>query len=52
VYDSTGGPIHGRRENEKMEKRKKREKVEKWAKVEKLEKSVPHRVYRIGLPSH
>jgi hypothetical protein len=33
----------------KMEKRKK---MEKWAKVEKLEKSVSHRVYRIGLPSH
>jgi hypothetical protein len=39
----------GKTKNGKTEKR---EKVEKWAKVEKLEKSVPHRVYRIGLPSH
>jgi hypothetical protein len=49
VYDSTG-PIYGK--GEKTGKNGKTEKVKKWEKVEKLEKSVPHRVYRIGHPSH
>jgi hypothetical protein len=46
VYDSTG-PIYG-----KGGKNRKNGKSEKMGKSGKIGKSVPHRVYRIGHPSH